>query len=229
LPATIYEIKTPEGFTDDSLVVVEGVVTARRMNAEGKYSHITLQVPTDAAHYVGPEKSGVWIYLNGSNDPALQINPPVEGAVVKVHALTTNFYDQLELYKVVCMEMINGTGTVPTPVDVLPAEVGTGEGERGVLMGRGEELEGVLARVQNVKVTATNPAIGPGDGQDPNTMQMVPTNEFVVDGNLRINDFLYLIDPAPAQNTQFSSITGVLRWGNANMKLEPRSAADVSQ
>ena len=226
-PATIYEVKTPNGFTDDSFVVVEGVVTARRMNADGKYSHLVIQVPTTDPNYVGPDKSGLWIYLNGSEDEALQMNPPAEGALVKVHALTSNFYDQLQLYKVVCMEMVNEQAGLPAPVDVLPAEVGTGEGERGMLMGRGEALEGVLVRVQNAKVTGTNPAVGPGDGKDPNTMQEAPTNEFVVDGNLRVNDFLYFINPQPSVDTTYSSITGILRWGNANMKLEPRSAADV--
>lgn len=55
----------------------------------------------------------------------------------------------------------------------------------------------------------------------------VPVHEFVVDDSLLIDDFFYKITPSPVVGDSFAAITGVLRWSFANMKLEPRSVADV--
>ena len=70
-------------------------------------------------------------------------------------------------------------------------------------------------------MTEVEPEAGPGDGQDG-----ALTNEFVVTGNLRVDDYFYLRSPAPQVGDRFGSITGVLRYGNGNSKIEPRSADD---
>jgi hypothetical protein len=105
--------------------------------------------------------------------------------------------------------MANG---LPPPVSVTAAEVATG-GPRAAT------LESVLVKVDNVTVSDIAPPVGAGD--------VAPTNEFIVDGGLYVNDFLYLTSPFPTVGQTYLSITGVLELRNNNSKLEPRSAADV--
>ena len=95
------------------------------------------------------------------------------------------------------------------------------------LMGRGQALEGVLVRVSNSTVTNTEPAVGPGDGRLPDSDEIGPTYEFVVDDRLRVNDFIHRVNPMPMVGARYTAITGILRWGNANIKLEPRRASDL--
>ncbi len=47
-----------------------------------------------------------------------------------------------------------------------------------------------------------------------------------MDGLLRVNDYLYLTSPFP-QIGDAMTITGILRFGNNNSKLEPRNEADI--
>jgi hypothetical protein len=95
---------------------------------------------------------------------------------------------------------------------VNPADVATGGPQAAA-------LEGVLVEVDSVTVTDDAPAPGPGD--------TAPTNEFVVTGSLRVNDFAYAVSPLPTIGTTFSRIVGVLRLANGNTKLEPRDASDL--
>ena len=83
---------------------------------------------------------------------------------------------------------------------------------------RAAEFEGVLVSVANVTIQSQNPPAGPGDND--------PTLEWIVDGNLRINDFLTPLPMANIGDT-FTQITGVLRFGNGDYKIEPRSMADI--
>jgi hypothetical protein len=75
--------------------------------------------------------------------------------------------------------------------------------------------ESVLIQINSISVADANPD-SPGD-----------FGEFTVTGNLRVDDLLYLITPHTLGQS-FSSITGVLTYNFANYKLEPRSAADVT-
>ena len=70
------------------------------------------------------------------------------------------------------------------------------------------------------EVTELDPAAGPGDAN--------PNNEFVVDGLLRVNDYIYLTTPMPNVGETYTSITGILDYRNGNSKLEPRRAADLA-
>ncbi len=65
----------------------------------------------------------------------------------------------------------------------------------------------------------TAPPPGPGDA--------VPTHEFVVDGVLRVNDFIHRIEPFPSLGQAFDSLTGILRFANGHSKLEPRGPEDA--
>jgi cysteine-rich repeat protein len=115
-------------------------------------------------------------------------------------ATAANFFGQIQLTNPVIA--VKGQGTVPAPVVVLPAEVATGGS-------RASQLESVLVRVNNVTVTAQE-----------------TFNEFIVDGSLRINDYLFAYT-MPAVGTVYASITGPLEWRNSNSKIEPRNAADM--
>ena len=79
-------------------------------------------------------------------------------------------------------------------------------------------MEGVLVTINAASVTEVNPPAGPGDTD--------PTNEFVVTGGLRVDDYIYSFT-LPSQGDQFSSITGVMRLGNADYKIIPRAADDL--
>jgi len=57
-----------------------------------------------------------------------------------------------------------------------------------------------------VTVTDIAPLPGAGDTE--------PTNEFVVAGSLRVNDYLYLI-PFPAVGANYATLTGVLTCATA--------------
>ena len=111
-------------------------------------------------------------------------------------------------------QFVLGQGAVPSPTVVNPADIATGGS-------RAWALEGTLVTVENVEVTEVEPEAGPGDGQEG-----AATNEFVVTGNLRVDDYFYLRSPAAQVGDRIGSITGVLRYGNGNSKIEPRDAND---
>ena len=83
---------------------------------------------------------------------------------------------------------------------------------------RAAQLEGVLVTVSNATVSDNMPPPDPSDHP--------PTNEFLVDGKLLVDDFLYLITPFPVDGDNFASITGILNLKNNNSKVEPRAASD---
>jgi hypothetical protein len=136
------------------------------------------------------------------------------GDVVRItSARVHDFFDQIQLTN----PMLEVTATdiaAPIAVDVASAdEVRTG----GT---RADALEAVLVRVPSVSVTDVAPPPGGGD--------RAPTQEFEVDGGLRVDDYLYLITPFPEVGASFESITGVLAHRNNHKKLLPRSATDYT-
>ncbi len=121
-----------------------------------------------------------------------------------------DYFGEIQLGSAVVVGISSGEAP-PAPITVTSSEVATG-GTRAAA------LEGVIVAVSNATVTDIAPAPGPGDS--------APTNEFVVDGALRIDDLLYLISPFPVVNQNFASVTGILAYRNNNSKIEPREAAD---
>ena len=104
------------------------------------------------------------------------------------------------------------TLTMPEPVVVSdPTTIATGGSDAA-------NYEGVLVQVENVTVLDASPL----------TDEIAPTNEFLVTGNLLVNDGFYWIEPTPQVGMQFERITGVLNYGWSNSKLEPRDANDVA-
>jgi hypothetical protein len=80
-------------------------------------------------------------------------------------------------------------------------------------------LEGVVVQLANVVVTDVNPPLGAGD--------TAPSNEFVVDGGVRVNDYLHLIMPPAVLGAGYASLAGVLELRNASYKIEPRADTDA--
>ncbi|MFY1829992.1 lamin tail domain-containing protein [Myxococcus fulvus] len=155
--------------------------------------------------YQGPDYSGAFVFTRTAPPSTV-----VAGSRVNVDATVANYFGQLQLASPSVVVLTQGN-TLPPPLLVTPAEVGTGGS-------RATPLEGVLVRVSQVQVTNTAPA--PGGGET------APTGEFEVDGALRINDYLFSF-PLPALGDRYFSITGVLELRNDHSKIEPRSAADL--
>ncbi|XXF74962.1 lamin tail domain-containing protein [Myxococcaceae bacterium GXIMD 01537] len=194
-PASIYAIKTQAALVGQHVAVSSAVVTG--VGTGGFFA----QVQPSSASYTGPDNSGVFVFKSASG-----VKP---GDVVDItDAVVSNYFGQIQLTGPVFV--VKGGASVPAAVAVTPAEVATGGA-------RAAALEGVLVKVSNVTVTALEPAPGAGD--------KAPTNEFVVDNVLRINDYLFAYT-MPAVNDTFFSLTGVLEYRNNNSKIEPRSAAD---
>ena len=215
-PATASDIYTVKsgGLADDTPVTIEGVVTALRINDDGLYSHLVLQVPGDHSSFRGVDNSGLWVYLNNADNESLRMTPPMPGSLVRLTGQVNNFYDQMQVQHVERLEVI-GQASIPQATEVNAADIATG-GSRAMA------LEGALVSVRDVEVTEVEPTPGPGDGMDG-----MPTYEFVVDGQLRVDDYFYRLNPLPAVGTRFGQITGILRLGNAHSKIEPRSASDL--
>jgi len=196
---TVYEIKQGQ---QTGIVKITGmVVTATSVNG------YFVQMPSDHASYDANLKekfSGVFVFTNGENNPS-------PGDKLDLQGETVLFYGQTQIQNSSFSLTTPGVA-LPAPVIESPANLGTG----GSLA---SEYEGVLVEVQNVAVTEVQPVPGTGD--------MAPTNAYVVDGALRVNDLMYLTDPFPMVNDEIAFVRGILRHAHMHSKLEPRGMDDV--
>jgi cysteine-rich repeat protein len=198
-PATIYQIKTGVFGVGANVRLSNQLVTGR--NNLGFF----LQVKETDTGYMGADNSGLFVFASG--------NTVAVGDRVNIDSGTVaDFFGQIQLGNTSGIAVVTSGETPPVPIVETPANVATG-GPRAAA------LEGVIVEVDNVMVTSINPAPGPGD--------MAPTNEFVVAGSLRVNDFFYLVSPFPGLGDSYTALTGILEFRNGNSKLEPRGAADV--
>ena len=199
-PSSIYAVKRAEAPAGN--ISVEGVVTA--VESRGFF----MQVPADHSNFEGVDFSALYVYL-GNGD----LTPPSVGQLVKASGEAGDFYGQKQLSNITAIEALAEGVALPTHELVSAADVAT-EGPRAAA------LEGALVALEGVTVTALEPEPGAGDS--------APTNEFVLDNALRVNDLLYLVNPLPAVGDSLTRIQGVLRFANENSKLEPTGAEDVS-
>ena len=202
-PATVYDVKTGvigPGATVELTGVVTGVSAPR----------FWLQVPELEHHpELGYTYSGIFVYISTDNPDKLFI--PQRGDYVRVVGDVEDWWGQLELSWVQSLELIEGNTPLPDPVMELAANVGTG-GELA------DAYEGVLMLIAEAEVTELNPPAGSGDTD--------PTNEYVLDDALRVNDYFYLTEPFP-EIGQNMTVMGILRWANDDSKLEPRDEMDI--
>ncbi len=198
-PTTIYDIK--QGLVSGAVAVENALVTGCA-DMNGYF----LQVKSGDAGYMGADYSGIFVY-----DPSVACGTTLTvGDRVTLNPATVNdFFGQIQL-GFATVNVLSSGEAAPEPVLVTPAQAG---GQVPT------PLESVLVTVENVLVTELEPPAGPGDSN--------PNNEFVVDGALRVNDFLHLANPFPVVNDSFISITGILDYRNNYSKLEPRDQADL--
>jgi cytosine/adenosine deaminase-related metal-dependent hydrolase len=202
-PVSIYDVK--QGMLwEGTEVAVTGVVTAVAS------PRFFVQVPEDQLDIVlGKTYSGIYVYIPASNPQGIPI--PSVGDLVTVAGRINVYYGQIELDNITDAVVLASGTPVPSPETVTTAAVCTGCTDAAA-------YEGVLVRVEHGEVTALNPPAGPGDSD--------PTQEYVLDALLRVNDFLYLTSPFPIVG-DIMSVSGVLRLASNDSKLEPRRASDV--
>ncbi len=197
-PTTIYEIK--QGNVTGA-VALDNVLVTGCAATRGYFVQHKLGDPD----YTAPEYSGVFVY-----NPTVDCVAFAAGTRVDISTATiTQFFGQTQLTGSTATAVSTGEAA-PAPVVLSPAEAGGATAN---------EYEAVLVRVDDPVVTSINPTPGPGDG--------APTNEFEVDGTLRVDDYLFLTSPFPNVGTSYASITGIAMYKNNAQKLQPRSAADL--
>jgi cysteine-rich repeat protein len=201
-PATIYQIKQGTVAAGATVALTNQLVTGR--STKGYYLQVKQGDP-DYDATLGASYSGIFVY-----DPANTFK--VGDRVTITNATVTNFFTQIELTMPTAMLVSSLGEPSPPPVVVMPAEVATG----GM---KAAQYESVIVEVDNVNVTDIAPPLGAGD--------TAPNNEFVVNGQLRVNDYLYLITPFPVVGQNYASLAGILDFRNGDSKLELRSASDV--
>ena len=176
--------------------ILHGVVTA--IGPTGFF----MQVPISDPMYTSPDFSG--LYVDNVTMPTF-----AAGTNVSVDGTVASSGGEISITRPTITTM--GAGTIPPPVMVTPAEIATAGA-------RAAALEGVLVRVMTLSVTNIAPPLGIGD--------TAPSNEFVVNGSLRVDDALYLITPFPTMGQTFTTITGVVAMRHGDSKLLPRAASD---
>ncbi len=198
-PATIYEIKTGLLSPGDIVSVREVLVTGR--SAGGFF----VQTVASSPDYDGADYSGVYVV-----DRA---NSVLVGDLIDlVVATIAESEGQVQLVDVT-YEVLSTDNPPPAPVSALPDEVANGGA-------RAAALEAVVVTVGEVTVTDTNPPLSEGDKP--------PSNEFVVNDVLRVDDLLYLVDPFPVEGEHILTLSGILNLRNGDFKLEPRDEGDVT-
>jgi imidazolonepropionase-like amidohydrolase len=202
-PATVYAIKSGQ-------VPVNRVVAVKNLLVTGKSaSGFFAQVKTGDAGDQGPANSGVFVYQKATTVKS--------GDRVDLPSATvTNYFGQIELTNPTVMVTSSGEAP-PAPVTTDPS--GGAPLTAAGLVAAGQSLDGVVVQLQNVRVTDINPPLGAGD--------TAPANEFVVDGALRVNDFLFGVG-APQIGDLYTTLGGVFELRNGNFKLEPRDASDAT-
>ena len=183
-----------------SRVQTSGVVTA--VKSAGP-THTFFLLAANVATYAGD-----YIYVGSTGVTNL-----APGAVVQVTGLLSNYRGIDQIDTTVGSFSITGVTTVPTPIDVAPADIATGGSKAA-------ELQSMLVHL-NTTVVASAATVG--------------TDFVVTPGNLIITSFIANgtgVSPFPATVGQsFSSLTGPLyifgSVGTPDYKLAPRSVADV--
>ncbi len=198
-PASIYDVKKGVVPVGAAVMIPSAIVTA------AKSGDFFIQVsPADTEGYQGPEFSGLYVFGAGA------ANTPPVGARVRVNGVVADYFGQIQLNSPT-VEVLEAAAGVPAPLVIDPADAAPGGAKEAA-------YEALLVQVQDVEVLDTTPA-----GQTGETV----VGEFLVTGNLSVDDYLYLLDPMPAEGAVLPGLTGVLRYNWERNKLLPRSADDV--
>ena len=202
-PASIYDIKRGT-FGIGATVRTTGIVTA----VTGASWFMQVATADEDPAY-GSRYAGVFVFTPASNPGGLTL--PQVGDRIEVTARIGDYRGQRQLSNATIVNILASGEALPFPADVAPAAVATGGADAAA-------YEGSIVRVSGATVTDIAPAPGAGDS--------APTNEFLLDNVLRVNDFLSLADPFPFVGDVLT-VTGILRFANADSKLEPMTVDDI--
>lgn len=151
---------------------------------------------------VGGPLSGIAIFVQ---DPTgLAVTP---GQTITVFGRYVEFNGLSEIEVLDISKLTLGSvGTVPAPAVVAAADIAT----NGSMA---EQYEGVLVTVEGVSVTDNT----------------VGNNDFMVTGDLRVDDFFFAQGAftLPDNGTSYTSITGPLGFAFDEFRLMPRDSADL--
>lgn len=180
---------------EDTLVQITGAVVTSPLSYNGEDFFIQ-----DVA---GGQYSGILVHnFDGATDPV----SIAVGDEVTVSGFYVEYFDLSEItVSDSSYVTVTGTATVPDPVVVDAADVGTG----GSLA---EAYEGVLITVEDVTVSTAADSYG----------------QFEVDSTLLVDDMFFSSgSPDPTVGTTYASITGPLNYNFDDFKIEPRTTADL--
>ena len=198
---TIYDIQNTASANhpaeNEAIKVENVVVTAPTHSASSNLSGFF------AEEKAGGEYSGILVVYPKSSS----FGPFAIGDEITIEGSYKEYNGMTEIVATNITKL--GTSSVPAPIVVDPGDIATG----GAMS---ENYEGVLVRVENVKVTNANPDY-------PNDYK-----EFAVTSGLRVND-LYAYDYTNNRKVgdKFEYIVGVLDFSFSNFKLEPRGNDDL--
>lgn len=194
-PATIYDINDGTASVGESVIIRDAVVSGA--GTDGFF----IQVPTDAAAFIAPDFSGLFVYA-----PSFMA-PPTRGDVVEVAGTVAEFRGGVQL--TAPSVTVVSSGPAPQPVTVSAADLlRTGA--------KGEAYEGLLVRVDNVVVedNASYDQFG----------------EVKLVSGLYIDDTLYTF-PKPEVGDTFTSIIGNVVYRNFSAsegnRISPRDENDL--
>ena len=202
-PASIYDIKRGT-FGIGATVRTTGIVTA----VTGASWFMQVATSDEDPAY-GTRYAGIFVFTPASNPGGLTL--PQVGDRIEVTARIGDYRGQRQLSNATLVNILATGEALPFPTDVAPAAVATGGADAAA-------YEGSIVRVSGVRVIDIAPAPGAGDA--------APTNEFLLDGGLRVNDFLSLADPFPFVGDVLT-VTGIVRFANGDSKLEPTTVEDI--
>ena len=207
----IQDTKSANHPAKDSLVKIVGVVTAvdTTVSTSGYLKGFWIQDETATGPY-----NGIYIYGYSWKATDAAAKKPVIGDKVEVTGTFKEYYDLTEIDKASMVK--KGTATKPiTPVKVKVADIKT-KGKDA------EAYEGMLVEVESitvgdaVKTSGTTPTVvGFKD----------KTSGLIVDN--MVYDFLK--PTAPAKDTVYKSVIGVMGFNFKERRLYPRSAADLKK
>lgn len=147
------------------------------------------------------EYGGVYVFDMGAN-------VVVPGDVVSVEASTLEYYGMTELTD--ASATVTGSAAVPDPLELDACEVAADAGP----------TQSMLVTFTDLTVTDENADAADGDAEP-------DYDEYVVNGCLRVDDFLDVsLDQLPL-DTHLGRLTGVMVFSFDNPKVAPRSAADL--
>lgn len=149
----------------------------------------------------GGPYTGLYVYDFGANAVAV-------GDVVTVDGTYLEYYDLTELEDVTVT--VTGSAALPEAITTTACD----------LMADPEPYESMRVHLSSGTVSDENADAADGETEP-------DYDEFVIDGCLRIDDFLDESIDQPALGTTYSSIDGVFLFSYENYKLAPRSASEL--